>query len=417
MTVSRQRPPEKGTVVITAIAHCLLIDGTGAEPIEDGAVIIEGDRIVAAGKAAETRTSQADRTIDLKGMALLPGLINLHVHYGLKLPGGLTATYAEESESALAFRMASNAREALHIGVTTTRSVGEHRGADFALRAAINAGRVEGPRMFTSGAALCITGGHGSRLGGTVIECDGPYEFRKAARAQIKLGADQIKIMISGGIAGEVESIKHSQMAMDEMENVCLAAHNAGKKVCAHSGAPRAMLDAIRAGVDCMEHGYFLNDEVAAVMVEKGTFLVPTVCVSRAEEYMRRIGVPDWMIRKSLDAGEQHWQALKTAIRRGVKVAMGTDMLPADPNDGTFATYREMEHMQEAGMTPMDVIVAATSRAAEVVDARRELGSLEPGKLADLIACPGNPASGVGALRNTAFVMKGGEIVRQDARD
>ncbi|MHB8621284.1 MAG: metal-dependent hydrolase family protein, partial [Chloroflexota bacterium] len=325
-----------------------------------------------------------------------------------------TAAYGDESEAALAYRMADNARQALHIGVTTTRSVGEYKGADFALRQAIESGRAVGPRMFTGGLGLCVTGGHGSRPNGGVIECDGPYEFRKAARGQLKLGGDHVKIMISGGIAGEREAIRDSQMAPDEMEAVAMAAHNAGKKVCAHSGAPAAMLAAVGAGVDCMEHGYFLDDEVAALMVERGTYLVPTICVSRAEQYMRRIGVPEWMIRKSLDAGERHWQALKTAIRHSVKIAMGTDMLPADPNDGTFATYREMELMHEAGMRPMDVLVSATRTAAQVVGAEDHLGTLEPGKVADLIACAGNPAERMADIRNVSLVIKGGKVARRD---
>jgi imidazolonepropionase-like amidohydrolase len=171
---------------------------------------------------------------------------------------------------------------------------------------------------------------------------------------------------------------------------------------------------AIEAGVDCMEHGYFLDDAIADLMVEKGTYLVPTICVSRAEDYMRSIGLNEWHIRKSLEAGERHWSALQTAIRHQVKIGMGTDMLPADRNDGTFASYREMELMTEAGMRPLDVIGAATRMGAEIVDAEDRLGTLEVGKLADLVACPGNPAENMRDLRRIGFVMKGGEVVRCD---
>jgi imidazolonepropionase-like amidohydrolase len=399
-------------MTLTVLEHCLAIDGTGSDPREDATVVVENDRIVAIGD--DRAAASADRRLNMRGRAVLPGLINLHVHYDLMLPGALEAKYRDETESALALRMARNAREALQIGVTTTRSVGERYNADFALRAAVAQGHVPGPRIYAGGQSLGVTGGHGVRPGGHKIECDGPYEFRKAARSLLKLGADHIKIAISGGLSGQFEAIKDSQMARDEIEAVALVTHNAGKKVCAHSGAPQAMLTAIEAGVDCMEHGYFLSEQVAALMVQRGTYLVPTICVSRAVDYMRGLGFTEGHIQKSIDASEQHWAALQTAIRHGVKIGMGTDMLPADRNDGTYATYREMELMGEAGMKPLEVIHAATAMGAEIVSGSDQFGTLEPGKFADLIACPGNPGERLSDLRNVGFVMKGGTIVRDD---
>lgn len=400
--------------MITALVNCTLIDGSGTEPLEDAAIVVEGDRIVACGAAADVLPAAPARRIDLQGMAALPGLINLHVHYGLVLPGAMQARYRDETPASLALRVAFNAREALYAGITTTRSVGERHGIDFTLRAAIEAGQVPGPRIFAGGSALAVTGGHGVRFLGPSIECDGPIEFRKAARAQLKNGADHIKIMISGGISGQYESIASSQMSVEEMEAVVQVAHNAGKRVCAHSGGAPAMLQAIQAGVDCLEHGYFLTDEVATLMVERGTFLVPTICVSRADDYKRRLGASEWEIRKGREANERHWAALQTAIQRGVKIGMGTDMLPAEENEGTVATYREMELMAEAGMAPMEVLVAATRTGAEIVQADDRLGAIAPGKLADIVACHGNPAIDMRDLRRTAFVMKGGAVVRHD---
>ena len=400
-----------------ALVNCVLVDGTGAEPVEDAAIVVDGERIVGCGPSAEVlpaRTERTDRKIDLQGMAVFPGLINLHVHYGLVLPGALRARYQDESVAALAYRMAANAREALHAGVTATRSVGERHGVDFALRAAIASGQTAGPRMFTGGASLAVSGGHGVHHLGPSVEADGPYEFRKAARHQLELGADHIKIMISGGISGEFESIGSSQMARDEMEAVVQVAHGVGKRVCAHSGGAQAMREAIGAGVDCLEHGYLLDDDVASLMVEHGTFLVPTICVSRAEDYMRRIGASEWEARKSVEAGERHWQSLQTAIRHGVRIGMGTDMLPGEMNEGTVATYREMEFMVEAGLSPMQVLMAATKTGADVLRASDWLGTLEPGKVADVVACDGNPGEDVRALRSTRFVMQGGRVVRFD---
>ncbi len=403
-------------MTVTVLEHCLLIDGTGSEPLEDATLAIENEKIVgvAGVGSGDSAPRAADRRLNMRGQAVMPGLINLHVHYDLTLPGALEAKYRDETESALALRMAQNAREALHIGVTTTRSVGERYNADFALRAAVAEGRVPGPRIFAGGQSLGVTGGHGVRPGGHKIECDGPYEFRKAARGLLKLGADHIKIAISGGLSGQFEAVKDSQMAKDEIEAVVLVAHNAGKKVCAHSGAAQAMQTAIEAGVDCMEHGYFMDDAVARLMVEHGTYLVPTICVSRAVDYMRGLGFTEWHIRKSVEASEKHLAAFQTAIRHKVKIGMGTDMLPADRNEGTFATYREMELMGEAGMSPMQVLQAATAMGAEIVSAQDQFGTLEPGKLADVIACPGNPAERLRDLRQIGFVMKGGVVVRED---
>jgi imidazolonepropionase-like amidohydrolase len=397
-----------------ALVNCVVLDGTGAEPLEDAAIIVDGERIVAVGPSAAVVPNSPERVIDLHGMTALPGLINLHVHYGLVLPGALEARYHNESVAALAYRMAHNARDALHAGVTTTRSVGERHAVDFALRAAVAAGQTPGPRIFTGGAALAISGGHGTRHLGPAIEADGPYAFRAAAREQLKYGADHIKIMISGGIAGEFESIASSQMRPDEIEAVVQVAHDAGKRVCAHSSGAPAMREAIAAGVDCLEHGYFLDDDVANVMVEHGTYLVPTLCVSRAEDYMRRIGAAGFEARKSAEVGAQHWAAFQTAVRHGVRIGMGTDMLPGELNEGTIATYREMEFMAEAGMTPMQVLVAATRTGAEVLNASDRFGTLEDGKCADIVACDGNPALTTRALRGVRFVMQSGRIVRFD---
>jgi imidazolonepropionase-like amidohydrolase len=206
-------------------------------------------------------------------------------------------------------------------------------------------------------------------------------------------------------------------MTRDEIEAVVQVTHHAGKRVCAHSSGAAAMREAITAGVDCLEHGYFVDDDVAKLMVEHGTYLVPTLCVSRADDYMRRIGAAAFEARKSAEVGAQHWAAFQTALRRGVRMGMGTDMLPGELNEGTVATYREMEFMAEAGMTPMQVLVAATRTGAEVLNASDRIGTLEPGKFADIVACDGNPAIETRALRGIRFVMQGGRVLRFDAAD
>jgi imidazolonepropionase-like amidohydrolase len=221
-----------------------------------------------------------------------------------------------------------------------------------------------------------------------------------------------IKLCITGGIAGEHEQIRDSQATYAEMEAACEAAHNAGRRITAHAGSAKAISEGVRAGLDCVEHGYFLDEPTVEQMVKGGVRLVPTLSVSRAEDYMRRIGCPQWMIDKSLRAGEDHMRSFQMALEGGVKIAMGTDMLPADAYDGTLAVYREIEWMVQGGMQPMDALRAATLSAAELCEVDDRLGSLAPGKMADLVAMPSNPLEDIRALRQIDFVMKDGQIIR-----
>jgi imidazolonepropionase-like amidohydrolase len=239
--------------------------------------------------------------------------------------------------------------------------------------------------------------------------------LRKAVRSQLKLGADLIKIMISGGIAGQHETIDTAQLDLDEMRAVTMVAHGWGKKVAAHAGPAGVISDAIDAGVDCIEHGYFLTREVAEKMVEHGTWLVPTIVVSRAREFYDKIGAPEWMVERALTAGERHFAALQTAIAAGVQIAMGTDMLPAEPFEGSNGTVREMEYMVEAGMSPVETVRAATIRAAELLGVEDELGRPVPGMFADLIAVGGDPTEEISALADVRLVMKNGEIFRRES--
>jgi imidazolonepropionase-like amidohydrolase len=402
------------------LANCSLVDLVGDRPRSGTGVWIDGNRIRAVG-AADDLIADAGRAgdvglevIDLNGAYVTPGLINMHVHFGLVLPGQDEYRMRAESPAAHVLRMARNARAALHAGVTTVRLTGEKHHADMALKASISKGETPGPRIFSAGMGVISTGGHGNTRAGT-IEADGPDEFRKMVRTQIKAGADFIKICITGGIAGEYEAIRDSQVSRDEMQAVMDVAHGWGKKVTAHAGPAGAIQMAIECGLDCVEHGYFLTDDVIQLMVERGVWLVPTISVSRCEEFFRKIRAPEWMIQKSLDAGKQHWAALQCAVERGVQIAMGTDMMPDEPFEGTTATIREMEFMQEAGMSPIQVLRSATVRPADWLGVPDKLGTIEAGKLADLIATDGDPTENISALRRLRFVMKDGEVVRHDA--
>ena len=398
----------------TVLANCSVVDVVSGSVTPRSGVWIDGNRIAGIGPVEElTRQANEADVVDLAGAHVLPGLINMHVHFGLTLPGPDQYRMQLESDAALALRMARNAREALLAGVTTVRLTGERKHADFALKASIAAGETLGPRIFTAGMACIATGGHGHTFAGT-IEADGPAEFRKVVRMQLKEGADLIKICISGGIAGEHEAIRDAQLSKHEMRAIMETAHGSGKKVTAHAGPPGAIRDAIKCGLDCVEHGYFLTEEVIRLMADRDVWLVPTIAVSRCEEFYARIGAPEWMVRKALAAGEQHWAALEMAIRNGVSIALGTDMLPAEPYEGTTATVRELEFYVAAGMSPVEALRSATIKPAEWLDAADRLGTLEIGKLADLIAVDGDPTQDISAMRRLRFVMQDGRIVRHD---
>jgi imidazolonepropionase-like amidohydrolase len=398
----------------TAIVGASVVDLNGGAAIADAVVLIEGERITAVGPAASTKIPQDAEVIRAAGKFIAPGLMNMHTHYGLVLPGRAGAELANETEAGLALRMAANARISLMAGVTTTRSTGEGKGAEFALRRSIDRGEAVGPRIFTAGQAVHVTGGHGWRPGEEGL--DSPNAFRQAVRREVFAGAEWIKIAISGGIADRHGDIAASHMTKEEVAAVTDTAHRHGVKVTAHSGSPNATLEAIDAGIDCVEHGYFLTDEVLQRMREKGTWYVPTIVVSQPTvmEFFKRIGSPEWYLARVESVGKAHWRTLQSAIKLGVKIALGTDQFPYEPNDGTTATVREAQYYVEAGMTPLKALRAATIEPATMLGAADRLGSVERGKLADLVITDADPSKDIKALRSIKLVMKGGVVYRNE---
>jgi imidazolonepropionase-like amidohydrolase len=398
------------------LVNCLLFDGTGEAAVPDRAVRVGADgSIVAVGSSDDVlddaRTADP-LVVDMAGDCVLPGLVNMHVHLGLGLPGDLQAAVHGASAAELVLLMAGNARGALRAGVTTVRLVGESRYADFALRRAIDAGAVDGPRIFTAGHALCCSGGHGWDADG--LEADGADGFRRATREQLRAGADLIKVCISGGIAGEHESIDTPQLTDDEMAAVIETAHDWGRKVTAHAGPAPVIERALALGLDCVEHGYELTEALTQDMAARGTWYVPTIVVSRCEEFFVANGVPSWMIDRALSAGPRHWESLQHALRSAVPIAMGSDMPPHAAFDGTTATVRELEFMVEAGMSSAAALLSATVRPIEWLGASDRLGTIEVGKRADLVSVRGNPAADISELRNLHLVVKDGRVHRDD---
>lgn len=393
-----------------------LVDATRDHALPSAAVWVRENIIAAAGTEAEVRGQLGDnlpKEVDMGGRFVSPGLINMHTHLSLSLPGPRGALVKGMNDFELALYMADGAARSLQNGVTTIRCVGEKRHADFALRAAIDAGYVPGPRIFTAGRPISCTGGHGHTSSGA-LECDGATEFRRGVRQQVKAGADLIKIMISGGISGQHETINTRQVTTDELESAITTAHDWGKKVTAHAGPSGIIAEAVRLGLDCVEHGYELTDEVTDLMAANDCALVPTLVVTRCKEFFEELGVPEWMQQRSLGAGERHMASYRSALKSGVTVMLGSDMPPFWQFEGTSAAVRELEHMSENGLGPRATLAAATLVPATWLGADDQLGTVEAGKFADLIATDGDPSTDTSAYRSLSWVMKNGEIARDD---
>ena len=395
---------------VTALVGGTVVAIDGGAPIDNATVLIEGDRIVQVGPSASVPVPPGAKVVPMQGRWLIPGLMNMHVHFGLKLPGAKGNDLANETDAEQALRMADNARRTLQSGVTTVRLTHEYHGNDFALKRAIQSGAAVGPRIESAGELIVPTGGHG------FLEADGPAEFSKAVRTQIKRGASWIKIAISGGISDTHGSISAAPMTDAEMSTLIEVAHRNGVKVTAHNGSPEAARQAIKYGVNCFEHGYHLDDEVLKLMKANDVWLVPTIVVSQpgAYEFYRKIGSPDWYLERVASTGKDHWAVLQKAIRMGVNVALGTDQFPFEPNNGTTATVAEAELYVKAGMTPLQALQAATVQPARMLGVDKEVGRIKPGQYADIVAVAADPTHDISALRGISFVMKGGDIVRHD---
>jgi len=399
---------------VRVITGVNVVNLEGGAPIRDAVIVITGDRITAVGPAASTKVPAGARELKLPGKWIMPGLMNMHVHFGLRLPGAAMLETANETDGGLALRMAVNARRSLLSGTTTVRTPGEAKDAVFALKSSIDRGEHLGPRIWPAGRAIIPTGGHSSE---PVLDgIDGPDEVRAETRRQILLGGKWVKITISRGLAS-TGNISAADMTVEEMRAATDIAHRQGVKVAAHTGSISATLDALEAGVDSFEHGYFLNDDVFRKMKDKDAWYVPTIVVSQAGamEFFRKIGSTPFYLARVQMVGKSHWAALQSAIRIGANIAMGSDQFPYEPNEGTVASVREIELYNEAGMTPLQALRTATVNAARMLGAEQDLGLVASGKYADLIALDADPVSNIRALRTISVVIKGGEVVRNDA--
>ena len=388
-----------------------VFDGTGA-PLREHAVVLYRDgRVVGVAPTSEA-PSDAD-VVDLGDVTLLPGLIDAHVHMiwdgAQAQPEPLRQS---ESIPKGTIRAVRHAADTLACGTTTVRDVGCPGGVSFALRDAIDEGIVPGPRMLVAGAPIVMTGGHCHAMG---VEVDGPVEARKAARLQLKQGADLIKILATGGVYG----LRHDepwspQLSLDEMRAAVEEVKNAGRVAAIHAEGQQGIANAIEAGADTIEHCNQLTPELAELMATRGIVMVPTLAwffgVAEAEPGPT---FPEEYVRKGRVMAESSARSIRLALEAGVTIAAGTDTgAPLVPHN---SVRKELEILVRLGMTPAQALVAGTRSAAEAMRLESHVGTLEPGKHADLIAVGGDPTRDVRALYDLRLVVKGGATINGGA--
>ena len=376
--------------------------------LQDAWVRVEDDRIVEV-TSAEPRAGSGATRIDAADATLLPGLIDCHVHFAMS--GG--PDWLSEMQDPYAtgcWRAAVHARNTLRAGFTTVRTLGGRDGADPALRDAQAAGLVEAPRIVATNLVICMTGGHGAWIG---READGPDEVRKAVREQLKAGADCIKLIATGGVMTPGVEPGAQQLTEDELRAGVEEAHKAGRKAAAHAHGSDGIEAAVRAGIDSIEHGSFMTDETIGLMKERGTAFSVTLCSSEGFFNAPPGSVADWAMRKAMRVRAAMDDSFRRAYQAGVKLVLGTDA--GTPYNRHGDNARELALMVKLGADPLDALRAGTRDGAELLGRLEELGSIETGKLADLVLCRGDVVADISRLCNPddiRLVVQGGRIVR-----
>jgi imidazolonepropionase-like amidohydrolase len=409
-------------MAFSLIRNGTLIDGNGGTPLPNAAVLIEDNRIRAVGPANSLPLPNANLTeINAGGGFFLPGFIDTHVHVtleGVNIARDMVTPFSLKFYNSVQFM-----RRTVEAGITSVRDAG---GADAGVKQAVEQGLVLGPRMQISITPLTITGGHGDgwMLSGNEFmlfppypgnpdgRCNGVEEVRKKVREVLRAGAEVVKVHATGGVLSPRDHPEFTQFSEEELRvMVQEAAYRRGVKVMAHAQGAEGVKNAIRAGIYSIEHGIYLDDEAIELMLKHGTFLVPTLIAPLAVlEAGEKGGMPEYGVRKAREVVEAHGDSIGRAHKAGVKIAMGTDagVMPHGTN------LRELGLMVNIGMTPMEAIVATTRTAAECLGWQDRVGTLEPGKLADVVITRSDPLKDIRSLENVeniAVVMKDGQIV------
>jgi len=411
------QPAAKTDSTRTLVRAGHLLDVKTGKVLDGQTIVVVGDTIQSIAPSASVPTQAGDKVVDLGGLTVLPGLIDVHTHLTMNTDFDpyreVTSTDAKEAIHGVA-----NARTTLMAGITTVRNVGAYGFTDVDLRDAINSGEVPGPHMQVSGPLLGITGGHCDdnllpikyhAVGDGVA--DGIAEVQHKVRENIKYGADLIKICATGGVLSKGDDPQASQYTLEEMQAIVADAHRLGRKVAAHAHGAQGILWATEAGVDSIEHGSYINDEAIAEMKKRGTYLVPTLYL---EDWMLENGnLPAFYKQKMIDVSAVAKSNIKHAMQAGVKIAMGTDaaVYPHGLNAHELDVY-----VNQLGMAPLTALQTATLNAADLMGWTAKTGSLEPGKWADIIAVAKNPVVDVKTLQDVKFVMKGGVVYKNETK-
>ncbi len=427
-------PVARGSVALTCLFAAF---ACGAEPIvveADGyvdvvagrlvspaVIVVEGERIVAVNPPLRPTGA---KTIALPGHVLLPGLMDAHVHLNYIIGEGWETEPVRFTAGDFAMRGIPHAKQTLLAGFTTVRDLGDRNNVSIALREAVAKGWVAGPRIFTSAKGIATTGGHADPTNGLNHELtgnpgpaqgviNGPAEARQAVRQRYKDGADLIKITATGGVLSLAGSGQNPQFVAEELEAIVAAAHDYGFTVAVHAHGTEGMKRAIEAGVDSIEHGTFMTDEVIQLMKQRGTYYVPTISAGKwvAAKAAEADYFPDVVRPKAAAIGPQIAETFARAHRAGVKIAFGTDSGVSPHGENA----REFVYMVENGMPPLAAIQAATVEAARLLRVQDRLGAVEPGKLADVVAVRGDPLKNIEVMLDVAFVMKDGRVYKLPA--
>jgi imidazolonepropionase-like amidohydrolase len=396
-----------------------LIAIPGEEPLKEQTVVVKQGRILRIAQGYE-RPPAGVTVIDLRNHFVLPGLIDSHVHMLSELGPGSKLRLVEEDESMAALRGAQYSLRTLRAGFTTVRDLGQRSPAIFALRRAIDEGIVAGPRLVVAGSTLSPTGGHAQTYGyreeinhlfSSTGKCDGAEDCRRAVRAQISRGADVIKLVATGGVLSDIKAGTDQQFTDDELKSIVETAHKLGRKVAAHAHGTDGLNAALRAGVDSIEHGSYLDATSIALFRRSGAWYVPTVIAGVTAANYARMGnfLSEAQKAKALKVGPQIQDALRRAHEGGVKIAFGTDS-GVSPHG---LNAREFSLMVGAGMTPTEALRSATVSAAELLGLQASIGTLEPGKFADIVAVAEDPTRNVKTLEAMQFVMRSGQVYVQ----
>ncbi len=402
------------------LKNARIVDCTGADPIERGAVVIEGERIKEVLAGEPKGLPAGARVIDCRGRTLLPGLIDAHVHVGCVEPT-FTDQQRTNFTSTLVIKTVAIIKDSLDQGYTSLRDAG---GADPGFRAAVAEGLIPGPRLFVCGRILSQTGGHADgrlpteafcpeeHMAGTMSGVyDGVDAVRLASREQIRQGVDHLKIMAGGGAMSPADEIDTAQYSLDEIKAIVFEAENAGKYVAAHCYSDRSIKNCVVSGVRTIEHGNLMTEDAAKAIKEAGAYLVPTmVTYEKISQMGPELGIPENNIRKINQALEKAHGALALAHKMGLKIGSGSDLL------GPMQVHKARElELQAQVMGPLGALMATTKTNAEIIRQEDNLGTIEAGKLADLIVVDGDPLKDIALLQDRdklSLIMKGGEIYK-----